>query len=82
MRARMNEDRIARAKSAAMDITKLLGSEEFRGWEHVVAIDSPARFSGEALAESKRWLEGVGASILEIKQPEDMEAAIELRLVA
>jgi hypothetical protein len=77
MRAKMNEDRIARAKSAAMDITKLRGLEEFDGYGYFVAIDSPAQYKGEALGESKRWLEDVGAQTFEIEEPDDLETAME-----
>jgi hypothetical protein len=82
MRARAHADQIARAKSAAMDVLKIRGIVEFSNYKHVVAIDSPTRFAGEGLSESKRWLEDAGASVLEITSQDQISNAISERLAA
>jgi hypothetical protein len=82
MRARAHADQIARAKSAVMDILKIRGIAEYANYQHVVAIDSPTRFGGEGLAESKRWIEDAGAGVLEINNQDQMTDAINQRLAA
>jgi hypothetical protein len=82
MRARAHEDQIARAKSAAMDILKIRGLVDYQTYRHIVAVDSPARFAGQGLTDAKRWIEDVGATVLEIADSSQMAVAISGKLQA
>lgn len=84
MRARADEDKIARAKSAAMDIVKISGLEQFQSYRHVVTVEAPRKFSGGGFNESKKWIEGVGATVLSISNETEMTSVIDghLRQIA
>ncbi|MGA2232897.1 MAG: DUF3037 domain-containing protein [Tepidisphaeraceae bacterium] len=82
MRVRAIEDRIARAKATAIDITRIRGLTEFSNYRCMVAVESPAKYAGDAFTESQRWLESVGASVLPVPDLAELPQLIGERLRA
>jgi hypothetical protein len=71
-----SDDRISRAKAAAMDIVKIRGLGEFGSFGHAIAAHSPKKDSGESFDESRKWLLDQTPHVLFFKNPEELPEAI------
>lgn len=81
LRGNSKDERIDRAKSAALDVTKLRGVLDYQQDRHMVLMHVP-HGAAEAVADATRWIEDSNATVLPIERSEEITERIDEELLA